>query len=514
MGASYAEKIQAHDDEHFYAAIQKYNPNAQLYSTYTKDSTTAEDITIDRLNELASNVHSDLNSVLQLNAMIRKAAVLNGYVGKTLESIYANCNTEYRLVWPDAEGRNKKKVLDSAKLVIEDFLRQISAEELIRDGITTAYAEGNRYLFLRIEGGNYIVSKLPLGITYMSDYNVNGVPALEINLKSLENGLKKTYQTSGKTRKPLYMKNVEEDIKQNFPQVYQQWKAGDTVARLDVDYSGVIRVGNIGRKFGVSPIAKGLKDVIVLENMAKADVTTSRVKQRTLLVQLLRKDILGSDGQRKGIAQAEYAHASLMNALSTSSSVITCAPFVEDIKYCAPPNEDNSKDKTASYTRSLLMSLGIGFIDVEGATATGSRISIGELLKTINSIAESVEAVFNKWFKLVLTNNNIPLEYCPRIKIMDSNAMDFDMRKDLSDFLFNKLSASRQTAFEVLGVADYATERSRRETENADGVDEIFTPHSTAFNKTSDPGTPGRPAANDPDDEDRQKEDKTNNDSK
>lgn len=513
VGGSYAEKIKAYDEERFYTAIQKYNPDAEIYSAYTKDLTSADEITVDSLDNLATDAHNTLDKILRLNAMVRKTSILNPFVGKTIESIFANCNTDYRLTYPDAEGRNKKKLLDRSRLVIDDFLRQINIKNLIRDAVPMVYCEGNRYYYLRVDGGNYVLDTLPLGVFYMSDYKIDGRPALEVDIKKLENGLKKTYQTNRK-RKAIWMKDIEEDIKRNYPYVYDAWKAKETVARLDVKYAKAIRINNLGRKFGISPLAKTLKDVVVLDNLGKADVAASKIKQRTMIVQLLRKEVLGPNGERMGIAQTEYAHVSLVRALSTTSSIYSAAPFVEDVKYVSPPTESSTKERAASYTKSLLTGLGIGFSDIEAATATGSRISLHELMKLVDAIAEQVNEMLNDYFKVVLENNSIPLDYCPQIQIMDSNAMDFEMRKDLADFIFNKLSGSRQTAFELVGVADYATERSRREAENADGSAEIFAPHATAFNKSKDSGDPGRPSNDKPDDEDQQIENKVNNDAK
>jgi hypothetical protein len=511
---NYGDKVQQYEDNRILAALQKFNPNAQQYSAYTKDLTKADDVTLDTLDTLATDAHNTLDNVLRLNAMIRKTTVLNSFVGKTVESIFSNCNTDYRLVFPDAEGRNKKKTLDQAKLVIDDFLQQIRITNFIRDVVPMTYCEGNRYYYLRVEGGNYVLDYLPLGVVYMSDYNVDGRPALEMNLKKLETGLKKTYQTD-KKKKAIWMKDVEEDIKRNYPYVYTQWKAGETYARLDVKYAKAVRINNLGRKFGISPLAKVLKDIVVLDNLSKADVTTSKMKQRTLIVQLLRKEVLDTNGQKKGIVQTDYAHQSLMAALATTASVYTAAPFVEEVKYVTPPSEDNTKEKAASYTKALLMGLGIGFVDTEAATATGSKLSLEELMKLVNAIVDQVNDLLNDYFKVVLENNNIPLEYCPTIQIMDSKAMDFDMKKDLSDFLFNKLSCSYETAYEVLGLADYATERSRRETENGDKTEEIFKPHATAFNSNGgESDSPGRPTSKTPENEDKQKTDKVNNDAK
>ena len=508
----YAAKLSEYDDERLYSAIKPLDANKEIYSAYPKDTTTAETVTLDRLEELAGTVNSNVDSLLALNAIIRQKVLLNDLLGKTVESIYANVNTEYQLNFPVVEGRNKKKAVEAAEPVIRGFLDQVNLESLVRDAISVTYLEGNRYYYLRIDGGSYVIDKLPIGLCYVSDYEINGKPALEINIKKLETALKKTYQKN-KQKKEIWMKDVKDEIKRNFPYLSKDYEAGETYFRADPLYGKALRVNTLGRKFGVSPLAKVLPNVIVLDNMRKADVTTSQMKQRTLIAQILRKEVLGMDGKAKGIAQTEYAHQSLMAALATKSSVLTCAPFVEDVKYVAPPKDETSVDKMATYIKSVLSGLGIGYVDTEAATATGSKISLEELMRTIDAIAEQLESILNDYFKIVLQNNNIDPAYCPKIKIMDSKAMDVSMRKELAEFVYSKLNGSLRTAYDIVGV-DFDTEAERLTKEKEDGMEELFVPHATSYNKSSDTPSSGRPAADNPDNQDKQTEDKVNNETK
>lgn len=247
--------------------------------------------------------------------------------------------------------------------------------------------------------------------------------------------------------------------------------------------------------------------------MRKADVTTSQMKQRTLITQILRKEALGTDGQKKGLALADYAHQALMAALATKSSVYTCAPFVEKVMYVAPPKDESSVEKMSAYIKSVLSGLGIGYVDTEAATATGSKISLEELMRTIDSIAEQVESMLYDYFKVVLLASGIDVANCPKIKIMDSKAMDMAMRKELAEFIYNKLNGSLRTAYDLVGV-DFDSEAERLVKEKEEGMDQVFVPHSTAYNKTSDTPSTGRPAADDPESPDKQTEDKVNNDAK
>ena len=508
----YSVALGNYDNERLYSVVKSFDENKQIYTSYPKDSTTAESVTIDRLEELSLTVNTNVDSLLSLNAIVRQKVLLNDLLGKTVESIFANVNTDFQLNFPIEKGRNKKKAVESADPVIRDFLEQINIESLLRDAITVTYLEGNRYYYLRVDGGNYVIDKLPIGVCYVSDYEINGKPALEINIKKLETALKKTYQKN-KKRKEIWMKDVKDEIKRNYPYLSKDYEAGETYFRADPLFGKAIRVNNLGRKFGVSPLAKVLSNVIVLDNMSKADITTSQMKQRTIVTQILRKEALGQDGQKKGIALMEYAHQAIMAALATKSCVYTAPPFVEKVEYVTPPKDENSVDKMSTYIKRIFSGLGIGYVDTEAATATGSKISLEELMRTIDAIAEQVESILNDYFKIVLKNNNIDPAYCPKIKIMDSKAMEMAMRKELSEFVYSKLNGSLRTAYDIIGV-DFDSEVQRRNNEQDEGMDEVFTPHATSYNKSSDTPSPGRPAADEPESPDKQMEDQTNNESK
>ena len=508
----YSAALIDYDNMRIYSAVKPFDEKKQIFSSYPKDATTAETVTIDRLEELTANVNSNVDSLQSLNAIVRQKVLLNDLLGKTVESIFANVNTDFQLNFPIEKGRNKKKAIESAEPVVRDFLDQINIEALLRDAITVTYLEGNRYYYLKIDDGNYVIDKLPVGICYVSDYEINGKPALEINIKKLETSLKKTYQKN-KQKKEIWMKDVKDEIKRNYPYLYKEYEAGETYFRTDPLFGKAIRVNNLGRKFGVSPLAKVLSNVIVLDNMSKADITTSQMKQRTIVAQILRKEVLGPNGDKKGIALMEYAHQAIMAALATKSCVYTAPAFVEKVEYVTPPKDENSVDKMATYIKRIFSGLGIGYVDTEAATATGSKISLEELMRTIDDIAEQLESILNDYFKIVLKNNNIDPIYCPKIKIMDSKAMEMAMRKDLAEFVYSKLNSSLRTAYDIIGI-DFDSEVQRRNNELEDNIEEVFTPHATSYNKSSDTPSSGRPAADNPDNQDKQTEDKVNNETK
>ena len=256
-----------------------------------------------------------------------------------------------------------------------------------------------------------------------------------------------------------------------------------------------------------------LPDLIVLDNIRKADTTVSKTKQRVIIAQFMREKILGADGKRKGLVETQFAHSQLMGALQTTASVYTANPAVDRIEYIQPDTDDSSDNKMQQYIRQVMVGLGIAYADPDLSTTAAGKINIAELMKTVNSIADAVEQVLNSYFVTVLENNGIGKEYAPRIDVLDSEALDMALRKDLASFVYNTLNGSAKTAFELIDV-DYDTEVARRQEEKENGNEGILTPHPTSYttgNSGAEENESGRPKDEDPDDPDKQSYDETRN---
>ena len=206
--------IAAWEDNFLYSAIQNYDSNKTIYSSFTLETQKAEGITLELIEELADNLNNNLPGILRVNAIIRRRVLTDELIGRMYEAIYANINSEYKLSYPNPEGRNKQKTVNNVKKLIESFNDQIDLKNLIRESIAGTFLEGNRILELRKEDGNYVVDYLPLGIAGVSDYYENGAPSLYIDLRELERRLKKTYQKN-KKRKAIWFEDVKRDIEAN-----------------------------------------------------------------------------------------------------------------------------------------------------------------------------------------------------------------------------------------------------------------------------------------------------------
>lgn len=496
-------------DEKLRLALSVYNPDNKKYSAYLNEGMNpSTSITIEDIEEWSTNPQNDLQKVLRINAYNRKLINKNDIVGKTVESIDTNINTEIKLTYSQAaEGRNKKKKFQECEAFIKGFNDSIKIKQVTRNAITTPYIEGNWIAYLRHDDPtNYTVDIYPLGVCEISESIVNGEPLILFNVRELRTRLRKTYRKT-KKQKPLIFKDMEEEIRKSYPaEVYKAFKDGEDYAILDYRYTGVIRINNLNRRYGVSPLLRAYTDLLMLDTFADSDRINSKAKGKKIIHQKMRKETMGVDYGKDFFPELSYAHQNFMESWKQSTVVVTSPPTVESIAYVEPKVEMTSKDTYNIYRAKVLSTLGIQFLMDSGSQSVSTAsISVTQLMRTINVISEQFEDILKKWYHQVLVDNNFPVEYTPDVKVIDSEQLEMAMKIDLASFLYNTMNASLQSCYEVVGM-DVNDEAQKRKKEKELGYDEIFTPRLTAYtnsggnqtetttNTTTDPEKEGKQA--------------------
>lgn len=490
-------------------AFFNFNNNYHQYSTYLTESSLGKThITNDTIDDLADNPQGNLEKVKQINTYSRYFINKDDLIGKVYETIESNINTDIKLSYRDfSSNRNKQKLLEKAKVIIDDFNKQINIRNLLRKSIPLAYSEGNYPMYLRKNSeGSYVVDHYPLGVVEVSDYEIDGEPCLLMNINELKSRLQKINKKT-KKGKSLFFNDTAEEIENTYPpEVYEAYKNKETYSKLDIKHSGILRVNNMGRKYGVTPIFRTFESAMMLSTFEKTDRVNAKAKGKKIIFQKLHKEILGTDFNKEAYEEMAYAHTSFMSAWRNETVMYTGAPFVEDIKYIEPKVENININNVNYYRSKIMTALGIGFLNQDSKqTFTVANISIRELMKTINKISEQLEDVLEKWYKVVLQENNIPFEFCPTIKVIDSEQLESDIKFKLAEILFSKLNASYSTVFSILGV-DLEDEKQKRVQENNEGLDEIFKPRLTAY--TNSVNSQGRPIDNNNPDKQLQDQDR------
>lgn len=482
-------------------ALSTYNPQNDNYSVYLNEGVSpSKTLAVDEIDDLLTNTQNDLSKVLKINAYNRKLINKNDIVGKTVESIDTNINTDVKISYTGLQdGRNKKKQLEACKKLIKDVNEGIKINQLIRNSITTSYVEGNWISYLRHDNNdNYTVDVYPLGVCEISDYNVNGEPVVLFNINDLRNRLSKTYKRN-KKNKALFFDTMEEEVKANYPrEVYEAFIAKEKYAKLDPKYTGVIRINNLNRKYGVSPITRAYTDLTMLDTFADTDRINSKAKGKKIIHQKMRKEVMGQDYNKDYFEEMAYAHQNFMQSWKQSTVVVTSPPTIESIEYVEPSVEMTSKDTYNIYRSKVLSTLGIQFLMDSGSQSVSTAsISVTQLMRTINSISEQLERILEKWYKQIIIDDGFPIEYAPTVKIIDSERLEGSLRTELAGMLFSTMNCSYETAYEVLGL-DIKDEVEKRKIENEKNYDEIFTPHGSQYTNSSNVqnNTGGRPEEN------------------
>lgn len=482
-------------------ALSSYDAKNEKYSTYLKDGTPSSDILTPKfIDELSINIQNDINKVLRLNAIIRQLVNKNDIVGKTVESIYTNINTDVKHEYVHIEdNRNKRKKLMELKSFIHNFDDQIKLKQLVRNSVVTGYTEGTWISYLRHDGDTkYVVDYYPLGVCRISEYDRNGEPLIEFDIQELRSRLQKIYKKN-KKNKPIYFSNMDEEVKANYPsEVYEAFIAKEKFAKLDPRYTGVIRINNLNRPYGVSPILRALNDLSMIDTFSNTDRINSKAKGKKIIHQKLRKEVMGENFNKAGLEEMAYAHDNLMMAWQQPTVLVTTPPTVESILYVEPKVEMTSKDTQNIYRSRALSTLGVSFLMDSGSQSVSTAsISVTQLMRTINTISEQLEDVLKKWYKQVLIDNGYPVEYCPDTKVIDSEELENSLKLEMATFLYSTLNASYETSYAMIGLSA-KDEAEKRRIENESGYDEIFIPHSTAYTKSGNDGnTGGRPPSDD-----------------
>lgn len=497
------------------SALEKYDPENKTYSTILGGSSSSSSTTtLDRLSELADGAQNDLTKITELNGIISKYVVLDEAIGMVATTIWSNVNTDMRLSYRNFGTQKKKNnTLEKAKALINNFNQQINVRDFIRNAILTAWLEGTYISTIRHDGqNNWVLDQYPLGIAELAQYTQNGQPIVQINMEKLKTALQKTVLKNRKG-KALYFENTLKEIEASFGKVVvDAYKAGDSYCRLDTDYTGVIRVNNFNKLYGVSPIMRALPSAVALEKLRAADMSLANQKSKVIIHQKLRKEMLDKIKDSKQYENLAWAHNNLLKAFKQNTVIVSTPPYVEEISYVVKKNtEEISSSTMDSYTRKILSSLGVQFLSgLDDISAAVAKISYTVLLNVINAIGESVEHVLYNYYRTVLRENGISSEYVPSVKIIDTELLDADARANLAKLLYSTLGASRETTFEVLGY-DITEETSRRQKENEDGLDEVFKPYAISYTTSGDSDSGGgRPEDNDSNDPDKQIEDQIN----
>ena len=496
-------------------AMRNYDAKNTAYSAYLNElSITSPVVTKEKLDMLSIDPQANLLKILEINDIARTYVNKDWIIGKVAEVLESNVNSNFKLSYSSFDGNEKKvKELEECKKIINEFNKSINLRNLIKSSVPTTYIEGNYIFYCRGEKtGLYTYTWYPLGVVEISDYDVNGEPQVIINMRELLTRLRKTIKRTRKN-KALFFEKLEEEIKANYPpEVLNAYQNKDDYAKLDRKWTGVMRVNRQNRKYGLTPIFRALYPALTLEQFDTTDNINSKAKAKKIIVQTLRKELMGQDGTNEAFEQQTWAHDNLMQAFKQKTVLVTTPAFVEKIEYVEPSTPNTDTETVMNYVNRELSTLGISFLMSSGSTgASVASISLDQLMKTINSISEQLEYIMERFYKNILEANGHSSEFIPTIRVLDSELLEMEVKQELAKLLYCNFNVSLETALSILGF-DVNDEKAKRQKENKEGMDEIFKAHESQFTKSSvTDNKAGRPDGNKIDTKDKQNYDEQYN---
>lgn len=484
-------------------AMKTYDLLQKQTSAFLTEKGTYTTPTLEELALLAEAPQDSLEKVLRINSIIAKYSNLDDVLGTVGDAIRTNLNTDYRLNYKQVDGRNKAKKLEQVKEIVESFNEDVSIRRVIKEQIPRGYMEGTVVMYLRKSDNTWTLDTYPLGVAFVSPYSLNGEPIIIIDMNELKSRLTKSSMKT-RTGKNIFFDNLDSELKENFPdEVYKAFVNKEPYVKLDPRYTRVLRIGNGGRKYGISPAFKSIGASLILETFMKSDMLNAKARSKKFMYQLLDPVLLGPTGEKNPIPQARHAHKEFLEAYKQPSCLYT-GTYVKQVGLIEPKGEMVGKDTILYYLRKQMSSLGISFLMSDAnAGISSANISLQQLMRNINSISESLEDIFMHFYRQILIDAGLPPEYAPTIKIIDSEALETELKIKIATLLYSTLNCSLKTALETLGY-DYPEEVNRRREENANGVDKDFYPRQTSYTSGGSPSenapNNGRPPSEDEND--------------
>lgn len=480
---------------------QKHIYNASIEKEHGSYITTQQQLT-----NLAKNTQRDINKILKINGIVRYYMNEDDLIGRVIETIENNINTNYSIDYPKIalkpKSKKEKKMCEEIANLINEFNSQIDVKQLIIDTVIKTYSEGNYVFYLMGNKENgYGIVNYPLDMIEVTEIKEDGENFVAFKVAELKSRLEKIRQKyvnlkySNNTLD--IQKNTEKEIKNNYPpEVYGAYLEKDKLTFLDIKRTGLVRINNLGGLYGLTPIFKALKSQLILEVIDRSDEKVLIQKTKKIYYQKTRKELMGQDyGRLKPVNEIGYSHASLVQAMGQETILYTSMPYVEGLEILEPKIDLTNPSTTIMYRNRVLSALGISFVSGDSKSSiTTVNVNYSELLKTVNKISQQLVNIINKFYKMILIDNGYLVEYAPAISIETTDLLDLDSKLKLIETLYSKIGISYNTILSMLGF-NPETEIEKRKQENkveVDGeimtMDDIMSPHITSFTTSGKEG--------------------------
>ena len=183
-------------------SVYNFQTKKHQYSTIINNSSsgTADNITVENIEEYADNPQNNLSTIQTINKIIKAFVNKDDAIGRVYECIQMYTNPSYDLIYNinDEQEKNNDDISEINAL-IENFNKQVNIKKFLKDGVPTSYLDGTYITYLRnTKENNYVIDTYPIGIVEISEFMIDGEPLVLFNVSALRQKLK---HTSRKNRK-------------------------------------------------------------------------------------------------------------------------------------------------------------------------------------------------------------------------------------------------------------------------------------------------------------------------
>lgn len=471
-------------------ATYDFTKTKHIYNQIIDNDNSSYVTTSEQICNLAKNPQNSIDKVLTINGIIKYYINKDDLIGRVVEIIENNVNTNFKLDYPyKPKTKKDTKIFEEYKeKVINKFNKQIDIKKLIINNALKVYIEGNYIFYLKGDLKNgYGIANYPLDIIEVTPMTIDGDNVVAFKVNELNSRLNKVKSKYGKlkTNKLIDIETlIDAEIKRDYSEeIYNAYKGKDQVALLDPKRIGLTRINNLGTGlYGVSPIFKILDALLMLETIDNSDREILKARSKKIYYQKTRKELMGKDYDHPNKPnEVGYAHTNLLQCMANNTIVYTSMPFVESLEILEPKTELTDPKTKESYVLKCLTGLGISFVSSEGTTSiTTVKMVFNELLKMVNRITKQLESIIHKYYELITEENGYPIEFVPNITIQETEYLDLDSKMKLAETLYSKIGLSYESVLSALGL-DVKSEVEKRKAENEEKYSEIFEPYGTSF---------------------------------
>ena len=474
--------------------------------------------TLEDIQNLAKNPQFDRKKVKKIYSLLEYYINKDVFLGKTFEVLSNNINTNYRVIYPNSlpEKKGKKQtakdrqVLDLAKKTVEDFIDKIDIRRFIANAVLTVYTRGNFISYLNGDARRgFSIDEYPLDMAEITKMKIGGTNLVTLDTRELKTRMDteyKKYKNLKSTYEFIDFKQaILEIIKEEYPEeVVNAVSVNDSVAVLNPQRVGVARINNLKGQYGISPLFKALKSLLMLEQIDSSDSKVIISKTRKIIFQKLSDKLLdgtspGASGKVFARKESNYAQGALLQALTEEVVVYTGQPFVDSLQIIEPNAQLTDFNVKQQHKDDVINAVGIGFTTNTSSGVAVTQYIYDDLLKTINKIVKrEIEPILNKYIQVVMNEYGFDVAISPKIEIQSTEMLDLDSLAKVVELYRNKLNLSMETIFEAIGL-DVEDETYKRLNENSienpyavngeSGLSSIFYPYATSYTMSGSSNT-------------------------